>query len=605
VTENVWVFDTEIYQNYFLAAFKSLSTGEVVTFERSDRSDFDGRDLSRFLRREKTVGFNSNNFDMPLVFLAAQQNKTPPQLIEVVTEIIENRKRSWELERLYSFRIPRCNHIDLIEVAPGTASLKIYGGRLHAPKLQDLPYPPGSTLTEAQCEAVKLYCVNDLDTTGLLYKKLLPQIGLRETMSEKYGQELRSKSDAQIAEAVIKAQIADITGTTPTRPSVKPGTVYHYDVPYFIDFRSDVMKRVLATVRDAEFVLSYTHKIDMPPALNDAPIPIGNSLYRMGIGGLHSSESCVSHVVDDDTILVDRDVASYYPMIILNQDLFPSHIGRDFLTVYRSIVEERLAAKAAGDTVRANSLKITINGSFGKFGSKWSSLFSPNLLIQTTVTGQLALLMLIERLEAVGIPVVSANTDGLVIKCPRRREPDMAEVVSEWEQDTSFSTEATEYRALYSRDVNNYIALKHGGGVKTKGAYADAGLMKNPANQICMDAVVAKLTHGTPISETVYSCGDITRFVTVRTVNGGAVKDNQFLGKAVRWYYAIGETGAIHYKTNGNRVSRSMGARPLMDLPDAFPSDVNHWWYVEEAARILSDIGWGVEDPILDLIGAT
>ncbi|KKS65278.1 MAG: hypothetical protein UV34_C0020G0001, partial [Parcubacteria group bacterium GW2011_GWB1_42_6] len=42
-------------------------------------------------------------------------------------------------------------------------------------------------------------------------------------------------------------------------------------------------------------------------------------------------------------------------------------------------------------------------------------------MIQVTITGQLALLMLIERLELCGVPVISANTDGLVVECPRDR----------------------------------------------------------------------------------------------------------------------------------------------------------------------------------------
>lgn len=64
------------------------------------------------------------------------------------------------------------------------------------------------------------------------------------------------------------------------------------------------------------------------------------------------------------------------------------------------------------------TFKIVLNGTFGKLGSKYSFLYSPNLMIQVTITGQLALLMLIEALEAAGISVVSANTDGIVSRCP-------------------------------------------------------------------------------------------------------------------------------------------------------------------------------------------
>jgi hypothetical protein len=248
-------------------------------------------------------------------------------------------------------------------------------------------------------------------------------------------------------------------------------------------------------------------------------------------------------------------------------------------------------AKRKGNKVEADSLKITVNGSFGKLASPYSMLYSPDLLIQVTLTGQLALLMLIERLELRGINVVSANTDGIVIKCPRARQAEMMGVVTKWEKDTGFVTEGSNYRALYARDVNNYIAVKEDGSTTLKGAYAKPGLHKNPTNQICVDAVIALLTKGTPIAETIRTCTDIRKFASVRSVTGGAVKDGVFLGKSIRWYYAAGEEGEIIYASSGNTVPRSQGARPMMDLPKVFPSDVDYDWYEREAVRVLMDIG--------------
>ena len=89
---------------------------------------------------------------------------------------------------------------------------------------------------------------------------------------------------------------------------------------------------------------------------------------------------------------------------------------------------------------------------------------------------------------------------------------------------------------------------------------------------------------------TVRSCADIRKFVSVRTVTGGAVKDGVFLGKSIRWYYAAGEDGEIVYAKNGNKVPRSEGAKPIMDIPAAFPQDVDYDWYEREAERMLYDI---------------
>lgn len=572
--------------------FSNMATGNTRAFELFADHPLDMDTIRSIIAKFTLVSFNGNNFDMPLLSLAltGADNQT---LKDASDAIILNNLRGFALERKFKFKtMTKVDHIDLIEVAPGMVSLKIYGGRLHCKKMQDLPIEPSASISVADRELLKTYCANDLQVTQALYLKLAPQIELRAQMGEAYGLELRSKSDAQIAETVIRTQVKAITGVMPERPIIEGGTLYQYSAPSYIRFSSVPLEAVLAMVQAAQFRVIDSGKVIEPDELKNAKVTIGASVYRMGIGGLHSSESSTSHVADKNTLLIDRDVASYYPSIILGSSLAPVHMGEPFLRVYRDIVEQRLAAKHAGDKVKADALKITINGSFGKFGSKWSALYSPDLLIQTTLTGQLALLMLIEALEAAGIAVVSANTDGVVIKCPVNKQDVMDDIVFEWETCTGFNTEATHYRALYSRDVNNYLAFKLGGGFKTKGAYASAGLSKNPANEICTDAVVAFLKDGTAIENTLHACWDISRFVTIRSVKGGAIdQQGHYLGKAVRWYYSTAAQGPIRYRLNHYTVARSDGAQALMELPDKFPSDVDFDWYIAEAQTILKDIG--------------
>lgn len=585
------VFDCEVYSNYFLVMFRNVDNGKTLYFEQFEGQPFEGGRVMRILTSYRMISFNGNGFDVPLLALACK-GATNAAIKAGCDAIILNNVRYWQFEKQFNVRMPKMDHIDLIEVAPGIASLKIYGGRLHCRRMQDLPIEPSSLIAEDQREPIRSYCGNDLLTTIDLYNSLKPQIDLRARMSEEYGIELRSKSDAQVAEAVIKSSVGKLLGHDIERPTVEFGTVFNYRTPRYIQYATPKMRDTLAMVQCAKFKVSAAGKVDMPPELKTAEIRIGQSTYKMGIGGLHSTESTIAHFADKDTILVDRDVASYYPAIIL-QGLYPKHMGEPFLKVYRGIVERRLAAKRKGEKVTADSLKITINGSFGKFGSKWSALYSPDLLIQTTITGQLSLLMLIEALEESRISVVSANTDGLVIKCTRSREADMDRIVGEWERATGFETEATRYAALYSRDVNNYIALKEDEkGYKSKGAYTPAGLQKNPTNEICTEAVVALLRHSTPIEKTIGASTDIRKFVTIRQVKGGAHKNSVFLGKAVRWYYAKGVEGVIQYRLNGYTVARSEGARPLMELPDAIPDDIDRDWYVREALSILDDIGY-------------
>lgn len=245
---------------------------------------------------------------------------------------------------------------------------------------------------------------------------------------------------------------------------------------------------------------------------------------------------------------------------------------------------------------RADAGKINANGSFGKLGSKWSILYSPELLIQVTLTGQLALLMLIEAIELAGISVVSGNTDGIVIKVPRD-DTQLPAIIAAWEQATGLHTEETQYSHLYSMNVNNYIAIKPDGNIKTKGIFSFDGLHKNPSNMICNDAVINKLIGNVDVEDTIRACDDVRRFVTIRQVKGGAVtNDGEYLGKAVRWYYSdqsqeyVAPT-CIRYMANGNLVAASTGATPLMELPLRIPDDLNYTWYIDNAKQLLVDVG--------------
>ena len=587
---NILAFDIECFATYFLIAFRNVATGKVATYEQYEGHPLDVAKVRRVIQKFKLVSFNGNRYDLPVLSMALTGTDCT-KIREVSDAIIIGNKRPLEIARQFSIGIVEVNHIDLMDVAPGMGGLKLYGGRLHCHTLQDLPIEPDAEVTPELRETLKTYCANDLDLTVALYNKLLPQIQLRESMSVEYGMDLRSKSDAQIAEAVIKVGVQDLSGKQVVRQEVKPWTRFQYQTPDFIRFQTRPLQDALAMVQDAEFKIDGAGTLVMPDVLSNATIPLGGSVYRMGIGGLHSSEARVSHHTDEHYVLLDFDANSYYPSIILRCGFAPKHMGEHFIKVYRGIVERRLEAKRNGDKVTADSLKICANGSYGKLGSKWSVLYSPELLIQVTITGQLALLMLIELLEIHAIPVVSANTDGIVIKCPRENMDCLGLIIEHWEHATGFDTEETCYQALYSRDVNNYIAVKDDGKTKTKGAYADTGLSKNPANGICTDAIIANLVSGVPIEQTITGCQDITKFATVRTVKGGAVKGDEYLGKVVRWYYAVGETGTINYKSNGYTVPKSAGAKPLMTLPDALPDDIDYQWYIKEAHGILADIG--------------
>ena len=586
------VIDCEVYKNYFLLAAKNIATGNVFTYEMHEGQKLNRAAILKLMRSCLTISFNGFGYDVPII-THALNGASCADLKKLSDEIIVNKVPVWRLADKYDLANgENWDHIDLVEVAPGRSSLKIYGGRLNAKKLQDLPVDPSAKLTPEQMKGIKSYCENDLDLTILLYENLKKAVELRSEMSKQYGMDLRSKSDAQIAETVIKSELEARTRRTYTKPKSLPNSFKYID-PKIISYKSENLKTVFKRILSERFKVADTGAVIMPDWLKDERVVIDGKEYQMGIGGLHSCEKSQFVDAGADHLLFDLDVASYYPNIILQQGLAPESLGKPFLDVYESLVNRRLKAKREGDKVAADTLKIAVNGSFGKLGSKYSFLYSPDLLIQTTITGQLALLMLIERVTATGAKVVSANTDGIVCYLPRELERSVEAVAFDWQLDTSFILERTDYRRLASRDVNNYIAVKLDGGTKGKGCFAKLSVSKNPDCRIVYKAVAEKVANSTPIKDTILNSKDLTDFVTVRQVAGGAVWRDSELGRAVRFYYSteVPETETIKYLKNGNTVPKSQGAKPVMDLPDTFPTDIDYTLYITEAEKLLCEVG--------------
>jgi hypothetical protein len=648
-------YDTECFPNYWLLKFRP-QIGEIYSWSLLSGERFSSGDASKIARlfgAYTVVSFNGNHYDVPMV-TAALQGYTCEQLKWLNDQIIVQDLKPWELG------LPEwkpADHIDIMETLPGSGSQKMYAGRIHCKTMRDLPYSPDKPLSAEQIAEVADYCENDLSVLEALYDALAPQLQQRVELSKRYGLDLRSKSDAQLAEAVLKRRCEQALGQRIYKPEINWNKTFRYEPPEWLSFKTDQMKDAFYLAKNSVFTLGPSGAVVCKGSFDGLKVGIGSSVYSLGIGGLHSQEKCRTVRTADTHVLKDVDVASYYPSLILNSGKWPAALGPAFLQEYAAIKDERLAAKKREKQLTKGTPewsqahteneggKIMINGTFGKTGSPYSVLFAPEMLIQTTVTGQLALLMLIEWHELQGIPVVSANTDGLVINCPRNHWLISEDLIGQWERVTGLEMESGEYAAIYSRDVNNYFAVKSDGEVKRKGAYAKADLVgkKSPDVEICGDAVAAFLSKGTPLLFTIAACRDIRKFVTVQKVAGGAVKlwgegprkdalvrdmtptlvasgwakegrkwrkgetltdpttayrscfqpqRPEYLGKVIRFYYSCEAPGPIIYNTNCNHVGNSYGAKPCMTLPDEFPGDIDYAWYLETCEGMLRDVGY-------------
>lgn len=636
------VFDIELMGKgndiFFFFGARHLPSGKTIQLEGNDHETL--VKLNALLRNPRYlwVSFNGIKFDAPI--LAAVAGGRPlAEVKRMANTIIEENKPAWMSYRDFKLEPLEIDHIDLIEVAPGVMiNLKLYAARMGLKSICDLPFAHDAHLDADQRKMVKEYCMNgDLVATASLFKSLQGALELREQMSQVYLIDLRSKSDAQVAETVL-SKVLGIRG------AVDMPTGVRYTAPPFIQPRNPIVVEMEERAERFVFKMNPGNgAIELPPFL-EQPIVIGKGRYQMGIGGLHSQHDRQQHWIANDRLEIsDFDVASFYPNIILNAGLVPRGLGHAFIEQYRKILDERLEAKRTKNKIKDGAMKIMLNGTFGKLGSMFSKLYAPDLMLATTLTGQFYLIGLIEMIIESGGHVVSANTDGVCVAAAPEVMASIRDAVSIYGFLTNFEFEETRYRTIAIKDVNNYLAVKLNGDIKAKGIYATGGLMKNPTNEVCTLAAQAYLATGRSVASFInehLTVDNFADFTQSRAVTGGAVfytdirevddwinlergawyrqawydmgKERKplkrvsrpapvmsgdkpvFLGRVARWYYSLDERRSIHYVNNDNKVPKANASTACMTLPDSIPADLDVGRYIEETKNNLRNMGVAV-----------
>ena len=585
-----------------------LKSGKVKQFQHDE-----SHAIADYVTSHMLIGFNSINYDNVIV-TAMINGHSAKEIYKISKNLIEDDGRHWQ----YPNEVKHT--IDIMEVAPGTASLKLYGARIGVRKLQDLPYSPHEKHTKKMWKHVCKYNVNDLHLTSALYKKLLPQFEIRKKIGAKYGIDVMSRSDAQVAEDVFK----EVLGID-RKPKIDRPKSVRYKAPKYVKFKSKQLNELKDRFENEVYEINQkTGKFLTIEWMKEKVSLYGND-YTIGIGGLHSNEKNLTVRGD----LKNADISSMYPSLIINSGKYPTQLGADWLKIYKGFRDDRIKIKHTDKELSA-MLKIFLNGSYGKLNSVYSILYAPHLMLDTTITGQLSLLMVIESLGDAGIKVVSANTDGVEYIDSTNKGK---KIIDKLGKKMGLDWEHASYKGLYARDVNSYIAV-YDGYVKRKGFFADGGLSKNPEHPIVQDAIAEYLLNGTPIDETIRSCDDISKFCVSRQVNGGALwspkyypnteefdkfivdfeagkrKDNKalrkrnedyqksfilserdkwYIGKVVRYYYST-EGKSMYIAKTGGRVPKTEGCKPMLKLAKKTPYDLDYDRYISLANRYLYEI---------------
>lgn len=514
-----YAYDIECFKNLFTATFVNVEddSEKHVFYVGLGKEDYS--DICTFLRQEMIlIGYNSRSYDDPMLrfLMSYDGDKLNKELYDLSVKLLDENFRNDN--KILGLRYPKnkiytWKSVDLMSILAFDKlgiSLKQTAINLKWYKIQDIPIDPFSSVDEGDLQSVLDYNLNDVLITKRLYEEITPIRELRDDLSNIYSIDMSSASDSKMANMILeniyshelKMDIRSVRVMRTPREKVALGDC----VAKFVKFESPELQDMLERL-SAQYVYNYNGY------RYKETVYYANCNFSLGVGGLHTEDAPGIFTTDDECIIQDMDVASYYPNLIINNNFYPAHLGPNFIKVLKRITKERLQAKKDKDKVKADGLKITINSIFGKMGSEHFWLYDPKAFLSTTISGQMGLLMLVEGMYKNGIEVISCNTDGVVCRIERDKLDKYYEVAHAWEKATNLELEFTPYKKYVRRDVNSYITEKEDGSTKEKGAFLkEVDLKKAYHMPIVAKSLHAFFINGVPVRKTLENCKDIMEF---------------------------------------------------------------------------------------------
>lgn len=507
-----FVYDIETYPNVFTVAVLDFQTGDKWLFEMSDRRDDTVAFLSFMVQLSTIpncymVGFNNVGFDYPIIhkFCESEGNIGYAGAYEICQDIIVNdngfEHTVWDDKRLVpQLDLYLINHFNNRARRTGLKQIEF---NMRVTNLQDLPFPPGTTLTSDQIDQLIYYNMEgDVVNTAKFLEENLEAINFRETFGVKW----MNYNDTKIGKQYFiqelesqgiqcfnhKAPIQTHRSVIDLAEAVRP----------WITFQHPEFQRVLEWFKQQK--ITETKGI-----FSDVSCTVDGFQYDFGLGGIHGSVESQTVESDDYWIVEDWDVASYYPNLAIANRLFPAHLGEGFCDVYQDVYNQR--KKFAKGTPENAAMKLALNGVYGDSNSKFSPFYDPLYTMSITINGQLLLCLLAETLIRVPeLTMIQINTDGLTIRYPRKDQASVHAICKWWEGCTHLELESAEYKRMFIRDVNNYIAVGVDGKVKRKGAYEyERGHHQNHSALVVPKATEIALLHSVPVEDAVYAHTDL------------------------------------------------------------------------------------------------
>ena len=643
----VYVYDIEVFQNIFHCSVKNTETNDIYKFEISERKN-QLRELVKFFKQvDKYItwgdyyttninipanvifcGYNNLHYDNPIInYIIEYEDKLMQynipticssifNLSKTITTSSEDNIDAWKHWK-YQIWFDTFDILTMLYSNKLRVGLKEIQVTMQYPNVQEFVCDWTKPLPLEDFDSMIDYNINDIESTSELLNRCKKDVDLRIAIEDEYGVRVLSKDGVNIGMKILTQKYLEKTGLTwwdikDLRSPMSVIPLKDVILP-FIKYDSPILQRVLEDMKNQ--IVSPGRKG------YENKFVFNNLRYSVGVGGIHSVNSPEIIIPRDDEMLIDIDVASLYPSMLIEYEFYPRHLGKEFLEVYKQIKDERIEAKHNGDKVKNETLKLALNGLSGNLQNEHNFCYSPFAVMQIRINGQLLLLMLAEKLTQIGCRIVQANTDGLFVLLKKDAYSKVNSICREWEQLTKLTLEEDRFKAMYQYAINDYFAITEDNKVKEKGIFITAvKLGKGLTPKIIPKAVISFFKDGIPVEDTIKNCTDIRDFLMsektgkqwhVEYMNEEQQRTNRFYastngGYLWKWKdtghkegeiitYTEPYVGERKYKASARQYQNMLTASgvTLLNKFDNKPIEerkINYRYYIMEAYKIIRDL---------------
>lgn len=643
----VYVYDIEVFQNIFHCSVKNTETNNIYKFEISERKN-QLRELVKFFKQvDKYItwgdyyttninipanvifcGYNNLHYDNPIInYIIEYEDKLMQynipticssifNLSKTITTSSEDNIDAWKHWK-YQIWFDTFDILTMLYSNKLRVGLKEIQVTMQYPNVQEFVCDWTKPLPLEDFDSMIDYNINDIESTSELLNRCKKDVDLRIAIEDEYGVRVLSKDGVNIGMKILTQKYLEKTGLTwqdikDLRSPMSVIPLKDVILP-FIKYDSPILQRVLDDMKNQ--IVSPGRKG------YENKFVFNNLRYSVGVGGIHSVNSPEIIIPRDDEMLIDIDVASLYPSMLIEYEFYPKHLGKEFLEVYKQIKDERIEAKHNGDKVKNETLKLALNGLSGNLQNEHNFCYSPFAVMQIRINGQLLLLMLAEKLTQIGCRIIQANTDGLFVLLKKDAYSKVNSICREWEQLTKLTLEEDRFKAMYQYAINDYFAITEDNKVKEKGMFITTiKLGKGLTPKIIPKAVISFFKDGIPVEDTIKNCTDIRDFLMsektgkqwhVEYMNEEQQRTNRFYastngGYLWKWKdtghkegeiitYTEPYVGERKYKASARQYQNMLTASgvTLLNKFDDKPIEerkINYRYYIMEAYKIIRDL---------------